>query len=64
VESALLEAGLVNPYLFVSVEDPDYVRLYGLANSLEEKRTAAKVITGIKGIKKITNDSVVSRKYV
>ena len=63
VESALLEAGLVNPYLFMSVEDPDHVRLYGLANSSEEKETAAKVITGIKGIKKITNDLVVSRKY-
>jgi len=62
-ESALLEAGLMTPYLFVSVEDPDSVRLYGLVDSLEEKERVAKVIKGIKEIKKITNDLAVSRAY-
>jgi cytidylate kinase len=62
-ESALIEAGIMNPYLFVSVEDPDSVWLHGLANSLEEKEKAEKVIKGIKGIKKVTNDLVLSRAY-
>jgi cytidylate kinase len=61
VESALLEAGVMNPHLFATVEDPNSVRLYGVVNSQEEKETAEKIIKGIKDIKKIANDLVVFR---
>jgi cytidylate kinase len=59
-ESALLEAGLMRPSLFVSVEEPDSVHLYGLVNSLEEKEIVEKVTKGIKDIKKVKNDLAVS----
>ena len=59
VESALLEAGVMNPHLFVTVEDANSVRLYGVVNSQEEKEAAEKIIKGIKDIKKIANDLVV-----
>jgi hypothetical protein len=62
-ESALQEAGLMNPRLLLTVEDLDSIRLYGLVDSLEEKEMAAKAVLGIKDIKKITNDVVVSREY-
>jgi cytidylate kinase len=62
-ESALIEAGVMNPYLFVSVEDPDAVRLHGLAKSLEEKEKAEKVIKEVKDIKKVINDLALSRAY-
>jgi cytidylate kinase len=64
IESALLEAGLMNSYLFVSVEEPDFVRIYGLVNSSEEKEAVEKVIKGIKDIKKIKNDLSTSKPYV
>jgi hypothetical protein len=59
VESALLEANVVNPHLFVTVEDSHAVRLYGVVNSLEEKETVERVVRGIKDTKKIANDLVV-----
>jgi hypothetical protein len=59
-ESALLEAGLMRPSLFVSVEEPDSVHLYGLVNSLEEKEIVEKVTKGVKDIKKVKNDLAVS----
>lgn len=59
VESALWEAHIVNPHLFVAVEDSDTVRLYGMVNSQEEKEAVEKVVKGIKDIKKISNDLVV-----
>lgn len=59
VESALLEAGVVNPHLFVSVENANTVRLYGMVNSQEEKEAVEKVLKGIKDPKKIANDLVV-----
>jgi cytidylate kinase len=59
VESALLEANVVNPHLFVTVENANAVRLYGVVNSLEEKEEAERVVKGIKDIKKIANDLVV-----
>ncbi len=51
VESALLEAGVTNQHLFFTIEDADSVRIYGLANSLEEKESIEKVLKGIKDIK-------------
>ena len=61
VESALLEADVVNPHLFVSVENANTVRLYGMANSPEEKETVERVVKGIKDIKKVSNDLVLYR---
>lgn len=63
-ESALLEAGVMNPYLFVTVEDLNSVRLHGVVDSLEEKEKATEVIKGIQDIKKITNDLAISKPYV
>ncbi len=59
VESALLEANVLNPHLFVTVEDSNAVRLYGMVNSQEEKEAVERVVKGIKDTKKISNDLVV-----
>ncbi len=59
VESALLEAEVMNPHLFLTVEDSDSVRVYGAVSSLEEKERIEKVVRGTKGIEKMTNDLVV-----
>ena len=59
VESSLLEAGVVSPHLFVSVENSNTVRLYGMVNSSEEKEAVERVVKGIKDTKKIANDLVV-----
>jgi cytidylate kinase len=59
VESALLEANVVNPHLFVTVEDSHAVRLYGMVNSSEEKEAVERVVKGIKDTRKIENDLVV-----
>jgi len=59
VESALLEAGVLSSHLFVSIEDPITVRLYGTVISEEEKEAIEKVVKGIKDAKKILNDLVV-----
>jgi cytidylate kinase len=56
IEAALLEAGLSNQYLNVSVEDVDSVRLYGVVSTLEKKEKIETVLKGIKEIRKITND--------
>jgi len=61
VESALLEAGVTNQHLFFTIEDADSVRIYGLANSLEEKEIIEKVLKGIKDIKKVTNELTILR---
>lgn len=61
VESALLEANIVNPHLFVTVENSNTVRLYGMVNSQEEKEAVGKVVKGIKDTKKVVNDLVVFR---
>jgi cytidylate kinase len=58
VESALLEAGFVNPNLFVTVEGPGSLRLYGITNSPEEKEKVEKILKDIKDIRKITNDLI------
>jgi hypothetical protein len=56
VEAALLEAGLSSQYLYLSMEDVDSIRLYGLVSSLEKKEKIENVLKDMKGIKKITND--------
>jgi cytidylate kinase len=61
VESSLLEAGIVNPHLFFSVEDTDSIRLYGIVGSEEEKKSVEKIVKGIKDIKSVANDITVFR---
>lgn len=56
VEAALLEAGLSSQYFYVSVEDPEAVRVYGLVSSSEKKERIEAVLRGIAEIRKITND--------
>ncbi len=60
VESALLEAGVMSLHVFVTVEEPDSVRLYGFVNSPGEKEEAEKVLKKIKGIKNIRNELAVT----
>jgi cytidylate kinase len=64
VESALLEAGVTNQYLFFDVEDKDSVRVYGLAHSPEEKENIEKILKGIKDIKKVINELGLSKGYI
>jgi cytidylate kinase len=56
IESALLEAGVMNPHLFFTVEDTDSVRLFGSVNSSVEKEEVVEILKGIKDINKIKND--------
>jgi cytidylate kinase len=56
VEAALLEAGLLSQYLYITVEDLDSVRLYGMVGSPEKKEKIGDVLKNIKEIKKITNE--------
>jgi cytidylate kinase len=61
VESGLLEAGLASSHVFVSVEDPDTVRLYGFTYSSEEKNEVDSVVKRVGNVKKIINDLQVFR---
>jgi cytidylate kinase len=61
IESALLEAGAMTPYLFVEVEDMDSVRVYGMITSPDEKERVEGILKGIKDVKKITSDLSVYR---
>ena len=61
VESALLEAGVMTPYVFVEVEEADAVRLYGMVGSPEEKETVERVLKGLKDVKKVTSDLALMR---
>ncbi len=59
IESALLEAGFLNPHLFFELEDSDSVRLFGSVGSSAEKKEIVKILEGIKEIKKIRDDLTV-----
>jgi cytidylate kinase len=59
LESALLEAGVTSPHLFVTVEDANSVRLYGVVDSQDEKEAVEKTVKGIKDIKKVMNEVAV-----
>jgi cytidylate kinase len=61
IESGLLEAGFMTSHLFFEVEDADSVRLYGLANSSEEKERIEKIVKGMKGVKNITSDLIIMK---
>ncbi len=56
IESILLESGLMSLHLFFSVEDVDSVRVFGVADSREEKERIEKLLRGIKDVKKVKND--------
>ncbi len=62
IESALLEAGLMRPHLFFTVEEPDSVMLYGIVDSPLEKEEIEQSLKKIKQIKKVKNDLVVFSK--
>lgn len=59
VESALLEAGILNQHLFFEVVDMDSVRLFGVVNSSDEKGKIERMLKTIKEIKNIKNELVV-----
>ena len=61
VESALLEAGALSAGLFVMVEDSDLVRLYGAANSWEEKGEAERIVKNVSGVNRVLNGVKVVR---
>jgi cytidylate kinase len=56
IESAILDAGVTNSTLFITVEDTDSVKIDGLAYSWEEKETIERIVKGTKGVNKITNE--------
>jgi cytidylate kinase len=56
IESAILDAGVINSTLFITVEDTDSVKIDGIANSWEEKETVERIVKATKGVNKITNE--------
>jgi cytidylate kinase len=64
VESAFLEAGVMSPYVFFTVEEPDSVRLFGVVISSEEKEASEKALKKIKGIRNIKNELVVTSRVI
>jgi cytidylate kinase len=61
VESALLEAGNLSASLFVTVEDTDSVRLFGIAGSSEEKGLAERTVKNVSGVSRVFNDVKIMR---
>jgi cytidylate kinase len=59
IESALLEAGIMNLHLFFKVEDPDSVRLFGSVGSSAEKEEVMEILKEIKDIRKIKDELTV-----
>ncbi len=61
VESGLLEAGLSGSHVFVSVDDPETVRLYGFAFSSEEKHELDNVVKKFGNVKNVINEVQIVR---
>lgn len=61
IESSLMEAGLMSPRLFITMENENSVRIYGAVPSLEAKETIEKIVGGIKDIHKNTEGLIVLR---
>ena len=59
IDSALLEAGVMNPHLFFTIEDTESVRLFGSVGSSAEKKEVMEILKEIKEIKKIKDDLTV-----
>jgi len=55
-ESALLEAGILNPNLFLEAEAEDSVRIYGIVSSGEEKAVVERALKNVPGAKKVINE--------
>lgn len=55
-ESALLEAGILTPHIFVEAEAEDAVRVYGIVSSRDEKGNVSDALKKVKGAKKVIND--------
>ena len=55
-ESALLEAGILNPNLFLEAEAEDTVRIYGIVSSGEEKAVVERALKKVTGAKKVINE--------
>ena len=64
VESALLEAGLLSPRVFFTVEDADSVRVFGVVNLPEEKEEIEHLIKGMKEVNQLRNDLKVAAWHV
>ncbi len=60
IESTLLESGVMSLHLFFSVEDVDTVRVFGVADSRDEKEGIERLLRGIKDIKKVKNDLTIA----
>jgi cytidylate kinase len=56
VEAAFLEAGVESQHTFYEVEDGETVRVYGIVYSNQEKEDLEKMMKGIKGVRKVTNN--------
>jgi len=61
VEAAFLERGFVSQNLFVTVEDMDAVRVYGVVHSDEDKREIEDILKKMKDVKTVKNDLAVLR---
>jgi cytidylate kinase len=61
VEAAFLEAGVSNLNLFITVEDMDTVRLYGVVHSDEEKKEIGNILRKMKEVKNVKDDLAVLR---
>ena len=61
IESALLEVGALSPHLFVTVEEMDLVRVFGVADSTEEKQLVERTVRTVPGVKRVENDITVWR---
>jgi len=59
VEAALLEAGVMKSHHFISVEDIDTVRIFGVADTPEEKEKIEKSVKRIKEVKSVKNDLMI-----
>jgi cytidylate kinase len=61
VESVLLEAGVMSPYIFVDVEGMDAVRVYGMIHSPDEKDEVEAALKRVKGVKTMRSDLTLLR---
>lgn len=61
IESSLMEAGVMSPHLFITMENENSVRIYGAVPSTEVKETIEKIVGGMKDIDKNTEGLVVLR---
>lgn len=56
IDAALLEKGLTSSRIFVTAEDEETVRIYGLAGSDEEKGALEVFLRTVRGVKNVINE--------